>query len=416
MNVLVLNAGSSSLKFQVIDTDPETMASDTDRRIAKGSIERIGSQGLLRFENGAGRITRNAQPVRDHRAAIDIAVRWLVSEEADIPQINSLADIHAVGHRVVHGGEKFTASTLITPDVIDGIEECIDLAPLHNPDNLRGIAAVTEIFGAGVPQAAVFDTAFHHSMPEQSFLYAIPYQFYRRHRVRRYGFHGTSHRYVAYRYRKLLDIPKEQVRIITLHLGNGCSAAAIVGGRSVDTSMGLTPLEGLVMGTRSGDVDPAVIEYLMEKEGFNINQIDTLLNKQSGLLGISGLTNDMRDLLAEEQENNDRRAHLAVQIFVQRIRKYIGAYLAEMNGADAIVFTGGIGENSAMIRQRVCQQMEWFGLHLDNQLNNTLQSGTEGHITSDNSRLHAYVIPTDEELLIARDTVRLVQGIEVPSW
>lgn len=416
MNVLVLNAGSSSLKFQVIDTDPQTMATDTDRRIAKGTIERIGSQALLRFENGAGRAARNAQPVRDHRAAIDIAVRWLVSQEADIPQINSLADIHAVGHRVVHGGEKFTASTLITPEVIDGIEECIDLAPLHNPDNLRGIAAVTEIFGAGIPQAAVFDTAFHHSMPEQSFLYAIPYQFYRRHRVRRYGFHGTSHRYVAYRYRKLLDIPKEQVNIITLHLGNGCSAAAIAGGRSVDTSMGLTPLEGLVMGTRSGDVDPAVIEYLMEKEGFNINQMDTLLNKQSGLLGISGLTNDMRDLLAEEQENNDRRAHLAVQIFVQRIRKYVGAYLAEMNGADAIVFAGGIGENSAMIRQRVCQQMEWLGLHLDEQQNNTLMAGTEGRISADSSRLHAYVIPTDEELLIARDTVRLVEGIAVPSW
>jgi acetate kinase len=416
MNVLVLNSGSSSLKFQLIDTDPGKIANDADRRLARGTIERIGSQGLLRFENSAGKIYRNAQPVRDHRSAIDIAIRWIVSEESGIPDISSLADIHAVGHRVVHGGEKFTSSTLITPEVLDGIEECIDLAPLHNPDNLKGIHAITEILGAGVPQAAVFDTAFHHSMPERSYLYAIPYQFYRRHKVRRYGFHGTSHRYVSYRYRKILGVPKSAVNIITLHLGNGCSAAAIRGGRSVDTSMGLTPLEGLVMGTRSGDVDPAVLQYLIEKEGFSSSQIDTILNKQSGLLGISGLTNDMRELLAEEQENNDRRARLAIEIFVHRVRKYIGAYLAEMSGADAIVFAGGIGENSAEIRARICRDMEWCGLELDATANRELTGGKEGRMTVENSKLHAYVIPTDEELLIARDTVRLIERMDVPTW
>lgn len=416
MNILVLNSGSSSLKFQLIDTDVAKIAADADRRLARGVIERIGSQALIRFENADGRISRTAQPIRDHRAAIDTAIRWLVSAEAAIPGVTSLADIHAIGHRVVHGGEKFTRSTLITPEVIDGIEECIDLAPLHNPDNLRGITAVTEIFGAGIPQAAVFDTAFHHSMPDRAYLYAIPYQLYRRHRVRRYGFHGTSHRYIAYRYRHLLGIPKGDVNVITLHLGNGCSACAVKGGNSIDTSMGLTPLEGLVMGSRSGDIDPAIIEYLMAKEGFSVEQVDALLNKQSGLLGISGLTNDMRELLAEEQEHNDRRARLAIEIFVQRIKKYVGGYLAAMNGADAILFAGGIGENSPEIRSRICRDMEWCGLAIDEERNHGLAAGREGEISTEGSKLRAYVIPTDEELLIARDTARLVERAEVPGW
>jgi acetate kinase len=415
MNTLVLNSGSSSLKFQLIDTDPEKIASDTDRRLARGIIERIGSQALIRFENAAGNVLRSAQPIRDHRGAIDVAIRWLISAEAEIPEITTLSDIHAIGHRVVHGGERFTASTLVTKEVIEGIEECIDLAPLHNPENLKGIRAATEIFGPGIPQAAVFDTAFHHSMPARSYLYAIPYQLYRRHRLRRYGFHGTSHRYIAYRYRRMLELEKRDVNIITIHLGNGCSATAIREGASIDTSMGLTPLEGLVMGTRSGDVDPAVIEYLMAKEGFSIDQVDTLLNKQSGLLGISGLTNDMRELLAEEAENNDRRARLAIDIFVQRVRKYIGAYLAEMNGASAIVFAGGIGENSPDVRARICQGMDWFGLRIDPERNSKV-IGAEGEISTVDSRLRAFVIPTDEELLIARDTMRLVHRIEVPAW
>lgn len=415
MNILVLNAGSSSLKFQVIDTDLGKIAADADRRLARGMVERIGSQGLLRFENDAGKVMRTAQPIRDHRAAIDAALRWLISEDSAVSAVRSLSDVHAVGHRVVHGGEKFTRSTLLTPEVIDGIEECIDLAPLHNPDNLKGIQAATEIFGSGMPQAAVFDTAFHHSMPETSYLYAIPYQYYRRHKLRRYGFHGTSHRYVAYRYRKLLGIPKEQVNVITLHLGNGCSAAAIQHGMSIDTSMGLTPLEGLVMGTRSGDIDPAIIEYLMVKEGFTIDQLEALLNKQSGLLGISGLTNDMRDLLAEEHEHGDRRARLAVEIFVERVRKYIGAYLAKMNGADALLFAGGIGENSADVRERICRGMEWCGLVLNRQKNAEMTGGREGEISAPESRLKAYVIPTDEELLIARDTARLLEHAELPG-
>lgn len=410
MNVLVLNSGSSTLKFQVIETDLEKIAADTDRMLARGVVERIGSQGLIRFESATSEPTRDATPIRDHRAAIDAAIRWVLSE-SNVPEIESLSDVHAVGHRVVHGGEDLTQSTLVTPEVIKGIEEGFDLAPLHNPANLQGIRAATEIFGRGVPQAAVFDTAFHQSMPEHSYLYALPYQFYRRYKVRRYGFHGTSHRYIAYRYRTLVGIEKENVNVITLHLGAGCSIAAVKNGRSIDTSMGMTPLEGLVMGTRSGDIDPAIIEFLMEKEGYSIAQIDTLLNKQSGLLGISGLTNDMRELLEEEQENDDRRARLAIEVFVHRVRKYIGAYLAEMNGADAVLFGGGIGENAAGIRRQICTGMEWLGLEIDTERNDALVAGAKGRFSTDDSRFHAWVIPTNEELLIARDTVRLVEGV-----
>lgn len=414
MNILVLNTGSSTLKFQLIESDPERLAAGGDRMLVRGIVERIGSQGLIRFESGAGEVYRDARPIRDHRAAIDAAIRWILSD-SNVPEVNALGDIHAVGHRVVHGGEHFTRSTLITPEVMRGIEECIELAPLHNPANLQGIRAATEIFGRGLPQTAVFDTAFHQSMPERSYLYAIPYQFYRRYKVRRYGFHGTSHRYIAWRYRTLAGIPRERVNVITMHLGAGCSIAAIRNGRSLDTSMGMTPLEGLVMGTRSGDIDPAIIEFLMTKEGFSIDQIDTLLNKQSGLLGISGLTNDMRELLEEERENADRRARLAIEIFVHRVRKYIGGYLAEMNGADAILFGGGIGENSPDIRSRICRELEWFGLALHDERNAELTDRREGRFSTDDSRLQAWVIPTDEELLIARDTVRLIAGMEVPE-
>ncbi|HYE74216.1 MAG TPA: acetate kinase, partial [Blastocatellia bacterium] len=319
---------------------------------------------------------------------------------------------HAVGHRVVHGGEKFTTSVLITADVLHGIEECIDLAPLHNPANIKGIQATLELLGPGVPQVAVFDTAFHQTLPDYAYLYALPYQFYRRYKVRRYGFHGTSHRFVAYRYRQLLGIPREQTNVITLHLGNGCSAAAIKAGNSIDTSMGFTPLEGLVMGTRSGDLDPAILDFVAEKEGLSATQVESLLNKQSGLLGISGLTHDMRELLDEEHEHKDRRAHLAIEIFCYRVRKYIGAYLAAMNGADAIVFTGGIGENSPIVRAKICEGLAWMGLTIDSARNETQVAGREGLITDDASRLAAYVIPTDEELLIARDAVRCVNDVE----
>jgi acetate kinase len=299
---------------------------------------------------------------------------------------------------------------LIDDEVLRGIEDCIELAPLHNPANIKGIQAARELFGPGLPQVAVFDTAFHQTLPERAYLYAIPYQFYRRYKIRRYGFHGTSHRYVAYRYRQIRNITREQTNIITLHLGNGCSAAAIRAGNSIDTSMGMTPLEGLVMGTRSGDLDPAIIDYLAIKEGLSVHQIESLLNKQSGLIGISGLTNDMRELLEEAHENNDRRALLAVEIFCYRARKYIGAYLAAMGGADAIVFTGGIGENSPEVRASICDGLAFAGLELDKERNANCTNGCEGLISVEGSKLAAYTIPTDEELLIARDTVRSVRG------
>ncbi len=411
MNVLVLNCGSSSLKFQIIETDLDLIDKNADRQKAKGLIERIGSQALVSLQADGKPANKQAVPLRDHRAALDFVSRWIVSHDAQIPGISSLGDIHAVGHRVVHGAEKFTKSVIIGDDVIKGIEDCIDLAPLHNPANLKGINAARELFGGGVPQVAVFDTSFHSTMPETSYLYAIPYQLYRRHKIRRYGFHGTSHRYVAYRYRELTKKTHEETNIITLHLGNGCSACAIKNGKSFDTSMGLTPLEGLVMGTRGGDIDPSVIEFLTHKEAMSMNDIDAVLNKQSGLLGLSGLTNDMRDLLDEEREHNDRRATLAISVFAHRVKKYLGAYIAEMNGAEAIVFTGGIGENSPTIRQRVLAGLDWLGIEIDENTNVEMTSGKEGEISKSGSRVKTYVIPTNEELLIARDTVRCVKDV-----
>jgi acetate kinase len=317
-----------------------------------------------------------------HRDAIDWVLRWIVSPNSHIDAIKSLSDLLAVGHRVVHGGERFRDSVLITPQVITAIEDCMELAPLHNPANLRGIRAALELLGGGVPEVAVFDTAFHTTMPETSFLYAIPYQLYRRHKIRRYGFHGTSHRYVLGRYIELVQPDRENVNVITLHLGNGCSACAIKNGRSFDTSMGFTPLEGLVMGTRSGDVDPALVDFISHKEGITSSEAETILNKESGLLGVSGLTADMRDLLLEESEHGDRRARLAIDVFCRRVRKYIGAYFAELGGAEAVVFTGGIGENSAIVRERICAGLECIGLLLDHDRNNRA-SGGEAEVTAE---------------------------------
>jgi acetate kinase len=410
MNVLVLNCGSSSLKFQVIATDLDTIERNEDRSLARGVIERIGSECLITLRAEGGPQVRRTAPLRDHRIALDHVLRWLVSPEAAVPGIESTADVHAVGHRVVHGGEKLTRSVVIDETVLDQIEDCIDLAPLHNPANLKGVRAAQELFGPGLPQVAVFDTSFHSTMPEASYLYAIPYQLYVRHRLRRYGFHGTSHRYVAYRYRQLAGRSQEETNIITLHLGNGCSACAIRRGESLNTSMGLTPLEGLVMGTRCGDLDPSIIEFLHHKEAMSFDEVDTLLNKQSGLLGVSGLTNDMRDLLAEERTHHDRRAGLAIDLFCMRIKQYLGAYLAQMNGADAIVFTGGIGENSPEIRSRVCADLGFLGIALDEDRNASLKAGQEGQIGAPGARIPTWVIPTNEELLIARDTVRCVKN------
>jgi acetate kinase len=415
MNVLVLNCGSSTVKFQVIATDQDRIDRDADRRLARGVVERLGGQALITLQAGGGPVERHAEPLRDHRAAIDLVLRWVVGSDSHVDGITALGDIHAVGHRVVHGGEHFRASVRIDQAVVDGIAECIELAPLHNPGNLRGIAAALALLGEGVPQVAVFDTAFHATMPETSYLYGVPYQLYRRHRIRRYGFHGTSHRYVAYRYRRLLDLPKERVNLITLHLGNGCSACAIKGGASFNTSMGFTPLEGLIMGTRSGDIDPSLVEYLAAKDGLTLSEVDALLNKQSGLLGISGLTGDMRELLDEAAENHDRRAELAIALFSQRVKRYIGAYYAEMGGADAVAFSGGIGENAAPVRTRICEGLEVLGLQLDPDRNVATVGGAEGDISAAGARLRAYVIPTNEELLIARDTYRVVSKAQVPT-
>jgi acetate kinase len=408
MNIFVLNCGSSSLKFQIVATDLELIKTDGDRQLAKGIIERVGSQAVVTFQVCGKAPVKQALPLRDHRVALGHAIKWISAPETQIPGINSVDDIHAVGHRVVHGAERFTRSVKIEDQVLAGIEDCIELAPLHNPANLKGIYAARELFGPNVTQVAVFDTAFHSTMPETSYLYAIPYPLYKRFKIRKYGFHGTSHRYVAYRYRRLNGLEREQTHLITLHLGNGCSACAIKKGESIDTSMGMTPLEGLMMGTRCGDLDPTVLDYLMDKEGTSVDEVLSTLNKRSGILGISGLTNDMRDLLSEIEEHQDRRAILALDMFCNRIKKYIGAYVAEMDGCDALCFTGGIGENSAEVRCRVCAGMQSLGIKLDPQLNKEAVGGKEMLISAPDSSMKVYVIPTNEELLIARDTLRVV--------
>lgn len=414
MNVLVLNSGSSSVKFQVIQTDLELIKRNEDKRLASGIVERIGSESIITFRAEGSPAIKQTGPTRDHKAAIDKIIKWIVSKDSGISNIKSLKDINAVGHRVVHGGEKFTASVMLNDRIVREIEDCIELAPLHNPANLKGIYAIQEIFGDGIPQIAVFDTAFHHTLPEKAYLYAIPYQFYRRYKVRRYGFHGTSHRYVSFRYRTVAGLERDKVNIITLHLGNGSSICAIRQGRSIDTSMGMTPLEGLVMGTRSGDVDAAILQFLTLKEGYSLAEVESVLNKQSGLLGISGLTNDMRELMAEADEHDDRRAKLAIDIFCYRIAKYVGAYAVAVGSPDALIFTGGIGENSSRIRQKICENLIFLRISIDAHLNEAMIGGAEGRISREDSSLAVWVLPTNEELLIARDTVRCILNAHQP--
>ena len=353
---------------------------------------------------------RRTAALRDHRAALDYVLRWLVSPEAGVPGIAAVGDIHAVGHRTVHGGEKFTRSVVIDDEVVDQIEDCIDLAPLHNPANLKGIYAARELLGPGVPQVAVFDTSFHSTMPEVSYLYAIPYPLYVRHKIRRYGFHGTSHRYVAYRYRILTGKSYDETNIITVHLGNGCSACAIQKGESINTSMGLTPLEGLVMGTRGGNIDPSILEFLHHKEGMSFQEIDALLNKQSGLLGVSGLTNDMRELLEEERVHQDRRARLAVEIFCLRVEALprLVPRADERCRRDRVHrrHRRELGRDPA----RVCQDMDFLGIAVDPAKNEAAVGGKEGDVSAEGARVRTFVIPTNEELLIARDTVRCVKN------
>ena len=413
VNVLVLNCGSSSLKFQLVDATTET-------RLARGVVERIGGQALCTYAPRHAPARKHAEPIRDHAGAIERVMRWLVGGGAGAgvdagggagegaAVIGSTGEVHAVGHRVVHGGEGFRSHARIDAGVIRRIEDCIDLAPLHNPANLSGIRAARTLLGEGVPMVAVFDTAFHSTMPETSYLYAIPYQLYRRHRIRRYGFHGTSHAYLVQRFAELAGKPPDEADVITLHLGNGCSACAVRQGRSVATSMGFTPLEGLVMGTRCGNVDPSLVEHIALKEGMNLGEMGTLLNKQSGLFGVSGLTSDMRDLLDEEREHGDRRATLAIDLFVRRVRHYVGAYLAELGGAEAIVFSGGVGENSPEIRRRVCDGLGWLGIELDREKNAALPPGAEGEVGVEGARVRIAVIPTDEELMIARETAAVL--------
>jgi len=400
MNILVLNCGSSSVKYQFINPD-------TQRELAQGIVERIGMSGaVLRNKRHDGDEIAISGEILDHAIAIDYILAVLLSKNHGV--IKDKKEIDAVGHRVVHGGETFTQSVLITDDVVKGIRDNIELAPLHNPHNLRGITACINHL-PDTPQVAVFDTAFHQKMPPYAYLYGIPYSLYRRYKIRRYGFHGTSHRYVSERVARLMEKPYDSLKLITCHLGNGCSMAAIDGGTSIDTTMGFTPLEGLLMGTRSGDMDPSVILYIMAKEELGSSEANALLNKHSGLMGISGVSSDMRDVLEEAQEGNKQAAH-AFNVFCYRIKKYIGAYAAALNGLDAIIFTGGIGENSADVRMKSLSGLSYLGINIDESLNASAKD--EMKITTPDSTVSVYVIPTNEELMIALDTMTLVQEKE----
>ncbi len=409
MNILVLNTGSSSLKFQIIETDSEKILAHTDKVLAKGIIERIGSEAAISFEAPGHPKKKYNKFLEGHTESVQEIINWITSEDGNIDGIKSLKDIHAVGHRTVHGAEEFNSSVKVTPQMIAKIEECTELAPLHNPANLKGIRAINETFGEDFPQAAVFDTAFHTTMPPEAYMYAIPYSYYENYRIRRYGFHGTSHRYIHERYCALTGSVPENTDIISAHLGNGCSIAAIKGGRSIDTSMGMTPLEGLVMGTRSGDIDPSLIEYISHKEKKTIEEVFEVLNKQSGVKGLSGISNDMRDI-EDAIHKGDKHAELAMNVFSYRIKKYIGSYLAALNGAKAIVFTGGIGENGPIPRSIILENMSFFGIELDKELNTTTWRGKEGKISTPNSKIEVWVIPTNEELIIARDTYNIISN------
>jgi acetate kinase len=397
MLVLVLNAGSSSVKYQVLNAKNREL-------LAKGVVERIGMSGAVLTHKKVGdKEVRLTGEILDHKMAIEYVLSILLSKNHGV--IKDRSEIEAVGHRVVHGGEAFKGSVLINEEVMSEIRRCIDYAPLHNPPNLKGINAAMQLL-PGVPQVAVFDTAFHQTMPKYAYLYALPYTLYKRHGIRRYGFHGTSHRYVSDRAAELVGKPKEELRIITCHLGNGASAAAIKYGKSVDTSMGFTPLEGLMMGTRSGDLDPAIILQIMHKEELTPNDATTLLNKHSGLVGVSGISSDMREI--EEEYEKNERAKVAHDMFTYRLRKYIGAYAAAMGGVDVIVFTGGIGENSVMVREHSLQGLEFMGVKLD-KAKNEASDKKEREISADDSQVKVWVIPTNEELVIALDTMRIVK-------
>ena len=399
MNILVINCGSSSLKFQLIN-------SETEQCIAKGLCERIGIEGsMITYTPEGGEKEKTVTPMSDHTEAIRLVLQALTNEKTGV--VKSLDEIGAVGHRIVHGGEKFAEATLIDEDVIKAIEECNELAPLHNPANLIGINACKALMPS-TPMVAVFDTAFHQTMPEEAYMYGIPYEYYQKYKIRRYGFHGTSHSYVSKRAAEVLGKDYSELKTIVCHLGNGASVSAVKNGVCVDTSMGLTPLEGLIMGTRSGDIDPAIIEFIAHKENKNIDEIMNILNKKSGVLGLSdNLSSDFRDLedgLAEGNENAIR----TMKTFSYRVAKYIGSYVAAMNGVDVICFTAGVGENGPIVRNMVCDYLGYLGIELDQEANN--KRGLDIEITTPESKTKVMVIPTNEELAIARETVRLVNA------
>ena len=401
MKILVINSGSSSVKYKLIDT------SDS-RTLAEGGVEKIGlNDGFLKFKRPDGSKQIAELGHIDHKAAIRAILDNLTDAETGC--IAGFDEIDAVGHRVVHGGEKFSESVLIDKDVEAKIRECYDIAPLHNPANMTGIEAITALM-PDVPQVAVFDTAFHQTMPAKSFMYALPYKYYEEDGVRRYGFHGTSHRYVSQRVCEFLGVDISKQKIVTCHIGNGGSITAVDGGRSVDTSMGLTPVEGLMMGTRVGDVDPGALTFLMTKHGLSASELQTIINKESGVLGVSGLSNDMREIEAAVKAG-DPRATLALDMYEQRIIKYVGAYAAEMGGLDIIVFTGGVGENQTGVRENVCKPLAFMGVEVDKAVNDGVR-GEEAVISTAASRVKVCVIPTDEELMIARDTEDIVSKLD----
>ena len=395
MNVLVINCGSSSLKFQLINSDTEAV-------LAKGLCERIGIDGRLTYQPEGGEKTTEDKAMPTHTEAIRFVIDALT--DAEVGVVGSLDEISAVGHRVVHGGEKFASSTVITEEVFKAIEECNDLAPLHNPANLIGIAACQQLM-PGTPMVAVFDTAFHQTMPQEAYMYGLPFEYYEKYKVRRYGFHGTSHSFVSKRTADIMNKPYEETKTIVCHLGNGASICAVKNGKSVDTSMGLTPLEGLVMGTRSGDIDPAILEFLAKKEDMDITALMNMLNKKSGVQGVSGLSSDFRDLTAGAEAGN-KRAKIAIDMFAYRVAKYVGSYAAAMNGVDAIAFTAGIGENVCLVREKVCEYLGYLGITLDKEAN--AKRGEEIEISTPDSKVKVFVEPTNEELAIARETVALV--------
>lgn len=397
MNVLVINCGSSSLKYQLMNMNDESV-------LAKGLVERIGIEGSQLTHEVPGKDKEKiVVPMENHKDALKHVLDALVDEK--IGAVKSLSEIQAVGHRVVHAGEYYSESVVINDDVMKRLNECIQLAPLHNPPNIIGIEALQELI-PGVPNVAVFDTAFHQTMPPSAYIYPLPYELYENHRIRRYGFHGTSHRYVSQRAAELLGKDIKDLKLISCHLGNGASVAAIHGGKSVATSMGFTPLEGLVMGTRCGDIDPAIVTFIMEKENLSMEKVNDLLNKKSGVLGISGVSSDFRDIEAAAAAGNER-AQLALEVFDDRVKQYIAAYAASMDGVDAVIFTAGLGENSIANRKSICAGMDWMGIEVSDERNNV--RGKDTIISTDNSKVKVLVVPTNEELMIARDTVELTK-------